>query len=132
MKITQEVASVLEFVPSTIAEIIKKIQDEVKLSDDDAHQLRLILEEALTNGIQHGNNLDTSLKVTISVEFEDDTLKIIVSDRGEGFDYNNIPDPIKDEELKSFGRGIYLIKKMADDVTFNDTGSEITIIKKIS
>jgi serine/threonine-protein kinase RsbW len=95
-------------------------------------QIRLILEEALTNAAKHGNRFDLGLDVVIDVEYENGTLVFTVTDQGRGFKPETVPDPLVQTELKSSGRGIYLIRQLADDVRFNDKGNVITITKKIA
>jgi len=132
MEITKSIISVMEMVPQTITSILEEISISEPLSEDDESNLRLILEEALANAIQHGNDYDTSLNVQTKITFENSLLTITVTDQGEGFDYHAVPDPLEEEKLlKSSGRGIFLMKKLSDIVRFNKTGSEITIIKKL-
>jgi len=122
----------MEMVPRTITSILDEIKKSESLSEDDESEFRLVLEEALTNAIQHGNDYDTSLQVQIKITLENFLLTITVSDQGVGFDYNALPNPLWEEkQLKTSGRGIFLIKKIADEVKFNSSGSEITIIKKL-
>lgn len=130
--ITVQIQSILELVPSTIDNLLQSVGQKVKLSEEENYQIRLILEEAITNGISHGNDYNTSLKVSISIAIENDVVSMSVKDEGEGFNFQDVPDPVKNEsQLKPSGRGIYLIKDMADDVKFNDQGNEIIITKKI-
>lgn len=130
MKFTEKVKSVNEFIPGAIAGILGKIRSGVQLPDDDVLQLRLILEEALTNAVGHGNRFDLGRFVMVDIEFENKTFVITVADEGKGFDPASVPDPKSATELKSRGRGIYLIKEIADEVRFNDKGNVITIVKK--
>ena len=132
MIIRKTILSVIEFVPKVITEILHELQKEVPLGEQDKIDLRLIIEEAATNAVQHGNQFDTSLKVQLVLEHDKDTITIRVKDQGHGFDYRNLPN-IKEtnEQMSSFGRGIFLIKKIADDITFNETGSEVCIRKTI-
>ena len=132
MIIRKTILSVIEFVPKVITEILHELQKGVPLSEQDMIDLRLILEEAATNAIQHGNQFDTNLKVQLVLEHDKDLITIRVKDQGHGFDYQNLPN-IKEtnEQMNSFGRGIFLIKKKADEVIFNKTGSEVCIRKTI-
>lgn len=132
MEISKTIISVIELVPNTITSILKEINAQGPLGEEDESELRLILEEALVNAIKHGNDCDTSLKVWTKLTLENGLLTITVSDQGAGFDYHAVPDPLENPEaLKESGRGIFLIKKLSDDVRFNETGSEITVIKKL-
>jgi len=106
------------------------------LNIDDATLTNLIIsiQEAAINAFSHGNNEDITKKIIIFYEYkiENGTFLIRIRDEGEGFDYNNLPDPTKDENLlKESGRGIFIIKSYMDKVFFNDKGNEITMIKKI-
>ncbi len=132
MNITVQMQSISELVPSTIDNLLQSVSYKVKLSEEENYQIRLILEEAITNGISHGNNYDTSLKVHISISYENGVIKMSIKDEGEGFNLQEVPDPVKNESmLNPSGRGIYIIKDLADDVKFNDQGNEIIITKKI-
>lgn len=129
--VTVQMQSILELVPSTIDNLLQSVGQKVKLSEEEIYQIRLILEEAIANGISHGNNYDTSLKVHISISVENGVIKMSVKDEGKGFNLQEVPDPVKNEStLKPGGRGIYIIKDLADDVKFNDQGNEIIITKK--
>jgi len=65
------------------------------------------------------------------VEFnliEDEYLKFVIADSGNGFDYNNVPDPTDPNiEEQRAGKGIYLMRKLADNCTFNKNGSEVIL-----
>jgi serine/threonine-protein kinase RsbW len=91
---------------------------------------KLALEEAVINAIKHGNELDDTKRVTVSFSIDDDRAAISVGDEGEGFDPNTVPDPTLDENLiATSGRGLALIRAYMDEVRYNDTGTEITMIK---
>jgi serine/threonine-protein kinase RsbW len=91
---------------------------------------KLALEEAVINAIKHGNELDDTKRVTVSFSIDDDRAAISVGDEGEGFDPNDVPDPTLDENLiATSGRGLALIRAYMDEVRYNDTGTEITMIK---
>jgi serine/threonine-protein kinase RsbW len=51
-----------------------------------------------------------------------------IKDQGKGFDYNNLPDPTAPENiLKENGRGIFLMRNLSDEVSFNEAGNEVII-----
>jgi anti-sigma regulatory factor (Ser/Thr protein kinase) len=98
-----------------------------------AHGISMALREALANAIKHGNRQDPSKRVTLTIEWEGDQLRVIVEDEGEGFDENAIEDPLAPENrLKTAGRGIFLIRNFMDDVRFEsgDRGGTILILTK--
>jgi serine/threonine-protein kinase RsbW len=108
--------------------------DELKqwagFSDEDSSRIMLTLSEAVNNAIMHGNNENPEKEVVVLSSWDEGnrTLTISVEDEGEGFDPDEIPDPLKDENLlNEGGRGVYLIEQYADDLTFSKGGSKATI-----
>jgi anti-sigma regulatory factor (Ser/Thr protein kinase) len=54
-----------------------------------------------------------------------------VRDEGRGFDPATLPDPLDPAQLETTtGRGLLLIRTFMDEVSFNATGNEITIVKR--
>ena len=123
-------------IPSDLKEV-KRVSAEIldflkplKLSQYELLDIKLCLEEALVNAIKHGNRLDKSLNVKIDYNLGDDTFKVTITDEGEGFDYRHVPDPTLEENLQELkGRGIFLIRRLMDEVEFNEKGNSITMVK---
>ncbi|MEN8957411.1 MAG: ATP-binding protein [Flavobacteriales bacterium] len=91
----------------------------------------IAMTEAVNNAIQHGNNNDSSKKVTVSYERTESDLSFIIEDEGIGFDFENVPDPTDPANLlKVNGRGIFLMKNLADEIIFHDEGQKIQLIFK--
>jgi serine/threonine-protein kinase RsbW len=91
--------------------------------------LRVALSEALSNAIVYGNGLDPSKSVDVRVEFATRAIAVHVSDQGEGFDHTSVPDPtLPDRVDRPDGRGLFLIRQLVDNVTFNDRGNAICMI----
>jgi anti-sigma regulatory factor (Ser/Thr protein kinase) len=89
-------------------------------------RLRTILAEAIANAMVYGNQGEASRLVTIEVELYDDRLVIAVTDEGVGFDPAAIAPPTIDDRLGATrGRGLFLIRRLADHVAFNDRGNTI-------
>ncbi len=88
----------------------------------------LSLSEAVNNSIVHGNSLNTCKKVFIRVNYSGNTLLIDVKDEGCGFLPDQVVDPTYLENLKKeHGRGIFLMRNMADEIEFLDGGSRVFI-----
>jgi serine/threonine-protein kinase RsbW len=90
------------------------------------------LTEAVNNGLQHGNktNPDTNIEITFKVK--NDTLIFTVKDQGPGFDYENLPDPTDPGNIeKPTGRGIFLMKHLCDNVTFEEKGAKVILEYKL-
>ena len=92
-------------------------------------RLRVVLSEALSNAILRGNAEDRSKWVDVRAELVPDSIRVYVTDEGPGFDPAAVPEPIRPEQLdEAQGRGLYLIRKLADAVQFNDQGNSICMI----
>ena len=110
----------------------------VGLDEDAAHWVGVAIRESVINAIKHGNRNDASKRVF--VEFETRVqqvaeLLIRVRDQGEGFDPEELANPLAPENLlKSSGRGIFLIRNFMDDVQLRrapEGGMEIRMIKRV-
>ncbi len=91
------------------------------------------LSEAVINSIVHGNRQSPDKKVFINLEvIENKRLIFTVSDEGDGFDFNSLPDPTAPENIENLtGRGVFIIKKLADQCIFNSRGNELELHFKI-
>lgn len=84
--------------------------------------------EAVNNAIQHGNELNKELFVDVAVADKTEEFCFRIMDEGKGFNFNELPDPTAPENLlKEGGRGIYLMRNLADDVIFDGTGNSVSI-----
>jgi len=82
--------------------------------------------------MKYGNKLQPDLPVEITYNIDNDILKVTISDQGQGFDYKNLPDPTLEENLQELkGRGVYLIRRLMDEVFYNDAGNQINMIKNL-
>jgi len=89
----------------------------------------IALTEAVNNVINHGNKNDSTKKVTVSFKKSDKDLSFTIEDEGTGFDYENVPDPTDPENLEKLnGRGIFLMKNLADEINFHEDGKKIELI----
>ncbi len=88
----------------------------------------IAVTEAVNNAIQHGNGEDTSKYINLVVEGNNDKIVFRIEDQGVGFDYTNLPDPTAPENIeKEDGRGIFLMKSLSDEVSFDDQGRKVMI-----
>lgn len=91
--------------------------------------LRVALAEALSNAIVYGNGGDASKHVTVRVLFGRTIIEMEVTDQGEGFRPDSVPDPTTPERIEHpQGRGIFLIQRLVDEVRYNDKGNAICMI----
>ncbi|WMJ71987.1 ATP-binding protein [Cytophagaceae bacterium ABcell3] len=112
-----------------VESFIDNVKEKFNITDDIYGNIMVAVTESVNNAIKHGNKEDKSKNVTLSVDCEDDSLIFHVIDQGEGFDYANLPDPTAPENLdKPGGRGIFLMKHLADEVNFKEEGKTVELI----
>ena len=97
----------------------------------DVFSVRLALEEALVNAIKHGNKMDPDKVVNVKWEIDDEHVRVVIEDQGEGFPIDDVPDPTDDENLdKPGGRGIMLMRSFMSVVEYNESGNRLTLEKR--
>jgi serine/threonine-protein kinase RsbW len=89
----------------------------------------------MVNAVVHGNRYNAHKKVHLSVSKSPAEFVVTIADQGEGFDYDNLPDPLAQENLlRHSGRGIFLIKAFMDDFRvrrLEPAGTEVTLVKHL-
>jgi serine/threonine-protein kinase RsbW len=96
----------------------------------DTFAARLALEEAMVNGMRHGNRSDPNKRVLVRYSVDVDRLLAEIEDEGPGFKMTAVPDPTDPHNLeKPSGRGLLLIQHYATWVRYNEKGNRVTICK---
>jgi serine/threonine-protein kinase RsbW len=112
--------------------LIEEIADKYKVSEDTFANMMTCLNEAVINAIMHGNKLDPNKTVIVNAEVEAKRIIWTITDEGPGFDYNALPDPTAPDKLEELtGRGVFIIKHLADQCVFNALGNEVELHFKI-
>lgn len=107
-----------------IESFIDNAKERFLLDDDIYGNIMIAVTEAVNNAIKHGNNGNKLKNVFLSLSLDESLIKFVVKDEGNGFDYENLPDPTSPENLeKPGGRGIFLMKHLSDEVKFLDAGA---------
>jgi len=115
-----------------IEKLIDEVAENINLGTDLYGKVLISTIEAVNNSIIHGNKLQPDKMVNVRVNYNENELHIQVIDEGYGFNFYNIPDPTKPENIENIhGRGIFLMKNLADDVLFTDEGKSVELIFKI-
>jgi len=151
---------VLGYEPNAPRTLVSHLQDtlaQMAICDEVGRlQVATALTEALANAVDHGNlELDSKMReqdateyrrlgversqqkpfrdrrVQVTARIDPDQAVFVVRDEGRGFDPHRLPDPTDPENLlKPSGRGVMLIRTFMDEVSFNETGNEITMVKR--
>ena len=113
---------------ATIEKLIDKVCSNIGVNEESYGNVLIAVTEAVNNAIQHGNKQNGALKIDVSVLDSTKNICFSVKDEGPGFDFNNLPDPTSpDNILKENGRGIFLMKNLADKVEFTDEGNKVIL-----
>ena len=118
---------------SQIDRLIEEVCDKYNLNHNYLGCISVSLHEAFQNAMIHGNQNDP--KKSIIIDFEKSAIGISfkLKDEGIGFDFSKIPEIKDDGKEKIFpGRGLFMIKSLSDNVSFNEIGNQIQIGFKIS
>ena len=129
---TLQLPSKLESI-TTVENFIDNLSEKYSFSEETYANVLTCLSEAVINAIVHGNKQDETKKVYLNLEIvENKRLIFTIADEGQVFDYNNLPDPTSPENLENYsGRGVFIIKKLADQCIFNTIGNELELHFKI-
>ena len=145
-------------IPSLINYVQSLVSSIGLCGEADVIRVCIALEEALRNAIYHGNLELTSDQregdpttyqeliedragrepyasrtLAVTVEVTPTSGRFVVRDQGPGFDPKKLPDPTDPENLeKVSGRGLLLMRTFMDEVSFNETGNQVTMVKRSS
>ncbi len=114
-----------------VLEYLMKRVEKLGVIKPEQSNLFVALDEAFVNAVKHGNKFDANKLVRITAEVSKQEAKFTIEDEGEGFDVNNIPDPLNPTNLfKTSGRGVLFIYNIMDEVRYNDRGNRLTMVKR--
>jgi serine/threonine-protein kinase RsbW len=110
--------------------LISRLRTLYYISESKYNDMWVVLNEAVSNAIIHGNRFSDHKKIRLSVEMKEERyLCFVVKDEGAGFNPDLIPDPTSPERISMpNGRGIYLMKKLADEVNITEGGTVVEMI----
>jgi serine/threonine-protein kinase RsbW len=115
-----------------VENLIEEIADKYHISEDTFANMMTCLSEAVNNAIVHGNKFDPNKIVIVNADVEEKRTIWTITDEGDGFDYNHLADPTAPENLENLtGRGVFIIKHLADQCIFNAKGNEVELHFKI-
>ncbi len=96
----------------------------------DYFHVQLAAEEAMVNAVKHGNKEADDKTVEIEFKVGAQSTLMRFKDQGDGFCPDDLPDPRDDDHLEcTNGRGVMLIREMMSQVTYNDSGNEVVMVK---
>jgi serine/threonine-protein kinase RsbW len=114
-----------------IERLIDDLCEKYQVQEEHYGNILIALTEAANNAIYHGNKQDPDKTVVVQYSADKDTFYFKIEDEGPGFDFENVPDPTSPENLeKPNGRGVFLMKHLSDELSFEDGGRIVEITFK--
>jgi len=111
-----------------IESFIDNAKENFEIHDDIYGNIMISVTECVSNAIIHGNQNNIEKLVHLELSVENNVLRFIIKDEGEGFDQTELKDPTAPENIeKTGGRGIFLIKHLSDDVKFEENGKKTVL-----
>lgn len=111
-----------------VEKLINDICASYQVSEDYYGNILVAVTEAVNNAIHHGNKADPNKIVDVEFKASDKQLSFVIHDQGPGFDPTTLPDPTNPENIeKPSGRGVFLMKHLADKVEFSDEGRTVLL-----
>jgi serine/threonine-protein kinase RsbW len=99
----------------------------------DIFRLHLALEEAIVNAIKHGNKNNPKKRVQLRFQVTPQQVLVKVKDQGEGFDPEQVPDPLAAENLEApSGRGLLLMRSYLTWLRYSQKGTCVTLCRRRS
>jgi serine/threonine-protein kinase RsbW len=114
--------------------IAEHLCENAGVDEDGSHWIGMAVREAVANAIKHGNKLDVRKRVNATFDLRGAELEITISDEGQGFDPNQVSDPLNPQNLmKTSGRGIFYMKTFMDAIqySFNPGGTSLVMTKNL-
>lgn len=126
-----------------VLEYVQLVCDELcalaRFDEDAEHWIGVAVRESVINAIKHGNHEAADKQVHVEFAFVDAAegahLEIRVQDEGEGFDPEEVADPLAPENLlKASGRGIFFMRSFMDELVLArrpEGGMEVRMRKQL-
>jgi CheY-like chemotaxis protein len=155
-----EIPNQFDLLNTLINYIFSHLRARWLVSDEDLHDVKVCLYEALTNAFEHGNlgitgekksklleqgqqswrdylvsvmesPANAAKKIRVNLVISEKEMVVVIRDEGPGFDYRARTQDVDPEELfRSSGRGLLLIQSLMDGLSFNETGNEVRMVKQ--
>jgi serine/threonine-protein kinase RsbW len=115
--------------------IVQRASESAGFSEEEVHKIGMAVREAVVNAYNYGNRQDRRKKIVLTLEFEPDAMVLHILDEGPGFELQEIPDPLAEENLlRTSGRGLFLMRAFMDNIAVRRGpcgGAELVMWKKL-
>jgi serine/threonine-protein kinase RsbW len=132
--VTLDVASRFEML-DIVQTVLVQCCRLVGFDEEAVHYMTVAVRESVVNAIKHGNKQDEAKRVHVQFTLRDRALEVQVKDQGQGFDPQDVADPLAPENLlKAYGRGIFFMRQFMDEVQHSfpsKGGTVVRMLKKV-
>jgi serine/threonine-protein kinase RsbW len=131
--LTSDIEAISPFI-DRLMRFMKPLIYKVADADGSVVDIETALREAVANAIIHGNHEDAHKHVYVTCRCQmDGEVSITVRDEGHGFDSRMLPDPTDPKNrFRRHGRGIYLMRVLMDEVSFEENGHVVRMRKMLA
>lgn len=115
-----------------IADFVIKQADSAGLNEKEIYQVQLAVDEACSNIIEHGYGGEGKGDIRIECKISTKGLEILLKDKGRKFNPDHVSEPkqgVPLDEVGYRGAGLFLMKKMMDEVNFEFQKQGVTILR---
>lgn len=132
MRYEISIAGNVSAISPAVDAIMARLHREHARATEIEFAIETALRESLANAVLHGCKANSAMRVHCEVSCDaDGAVHIIVRDPGSGFDPDSLSDPLHEENLAAdHGRGVYLIRKLMDEVHYTDGGRVVRMKKR--
>jgi serine/threonine-protein kinase RsbW len=114
--------------PEGIVErMVVTLCEEMNIKEEKFGNILLAVTEAVDNAIEHGNQNNPNKAVELSYKTSPIDVTFTVADQGYGFDPANVSDPTNPKNQAEKGRGLFVMKHLADNITFEENGKKVVL-----
>ena len=111
-------------------EVCNLLQEEQLVSPQFCMEFELVLSEALTNAIVHGEEIPHNKKVRLNIAIEDRLVAVQICERGPGFDLDAVPEPDFDS-FPEHGYGLSIIREKCSQVRYFKNQEDWNVLELI-
>ena len=122
--------------PAELRPLCEQLENRMRVlgyPSRDLFAVKLAVQEAAVNAFRHGNLGDPGKTIHVRCLVTAAEVLVEVEDQGPGFDPDQVPDPLTEENLqRRGGRGVFLMRAYMTWVSFNREGNRVTLARQRS
>lgn len=105
--------------------MLQRIDEQLPLDDENRYNIRLVAMELLNNIVDYSE----ADQIELSCGLDNGVVSITIDDNGPGFDYDEIIGrDVTDDLYQERGRGIFIVRTLADEFHYNTTGNSVEVV----